>query len=234
MSAFFETSASDGIPLLVNLDNLAWVCPDDEKHTELRFCFGIAIGAEWSSSNWIIADEPYRKILRKIRKAATSKEKENIPPTPPIREKDYATEIQPTHACTREGNLTCEGILIPTLEDVKKVAATLGIPDDTAEDFWSTNMATGWTYKGSRITAWHHLLKAWHRAVKRAQAREKAQLAHIDAKMDERAEKRTAHIDAKMDEREAKRERRSGGGRKKADNYIASTPEQVKEFTDGL
>ena len=52
--------------------------------------------------------------------------------------------------------------------------------------------------------------------------------------MDEREARRLAHMDAKMDERERKREKRSGGGRKKADNYIASTPEQVKEFTDGL
>ena len=168
----------------------------------------------------------------------TAKEKENLPPTPPIREKESPTEVierEPTPARTREGgDLTCEGFLVPTLDEVKSVAASLGIPAETAEDFWNTNSATGWTYKGSRIIVWHPLLKAWHRAKKRAEAREKAQLERIDAKMDEREAKRQAHIDAKMDEREAKRERRTGGGRKKSDNYIASTPEQVKEFTDGL
>jgi hypothetical protein len=159
----------------------------------------------------------------------TAKEKENLPPTPPIREKDNVIEIQPTRARTREENLTCEGVLVPPLDEVKAVAASLGIPADTAEDFWSTNMATGWTYKGSKITAWHHLLRAWHRAVLRSQARERAKLAHIDAKMDERDERRTAHIDAKMDEREARRERRAGGGRRKADNNVEMSDEVREE-----
>ncbi len=48
-------------------------------------------------------------------------------------------------------------------------------------------------------------------------------------KADERAERRTAHIDAKMDEREAKRERRTGGGRKKADNNVEMTDEVREE-----
>jgi hypothetical protein len=118
---------------------------------------------------------------------------------------------------------------IPTLDEVKSVASSLGIPAETAEDFWNTNSATGWTYKGSRIIVWHPLLKAWHRAKKRAEAREKAQLERIDAKMDEREAKRQAHIDAKMDEREAKRERRSVGGRKKADNNVEMTDEVREE-----
>ena len=176
--------------------------------------------------------------LEALARDARAKEKENLPPTPPIREKEGRTEViesVPTPACAREESpLTCKGLLVPTLDEVKSVAATLGIPAETAEDFWNTNSATGWTYKGSKIIVWHPLLKAWYRATKRAEARERAQLERIDAKMDEREARRTAHIDAKMDERERKRERRTGGGRRKADNYIASTPEQVKEFTDGL
>jgi hypothetical protein len=65
--------------------------------------------------------------------------------------------------------------------------------------------------------------------VLRSQARERAKLAHIDAKMDARDERRTAHIDAKMDEREAKRERRAGGGRRKADNNVEMSDEVREE-----
>jgi hypothetical protein len=90
----------------------------------------------------------------------------------------------------------------------------LGIPADIAEDFWNTNSATGWTYRGSRIVKWGPLLQSWHRSVKRKQAR--------DAKL-------TAHIDAKMDEREAKRERRAGGGRRKADNNVEMSDEVREE-----
>ena len=41
--------------------------------------------------------------------------------------------------------------------------------------------------------------------------------------------KLTAHIDAKMDEREAKRERRAGGGRRKADNNVEMSDEVREE-----
>ena len=54
----------------------------------------------------------------------TAKEKENLPPTPSIREKDNVIEIQPTRARTREENLTCEGVLVPPLDEVKAVGGT--------------------------------------------------------------------------------------------------------------
>ena len=118
---------------------------------------------------------------------------------------------------------------------MKKHAATLGISDETATDFWYLFDGQGWRTKGGAfIYNWRSLLTSFNRGRKRLEMGDAKRQAHIDAKMDERSEKLTAHIDAKMDERERKRERRSGGGRKKADNYIASTPEQVKEFTDGL
>ena len=144
--------------------------------------------------------------------------KETFPPNTPYKEKGESIEIN-TNARTREGKLTCEGFLVPTLDDVKAHAAMLGIPADIAEDFWNTNSATGWTYRGSRIVKWGPLLQSWHRSVKRKQAR--------DAKL-------TAHIDAKMDEREAKRERRTGGGRRKADNWIPSTEAERRGFADAL
>ena len=100
--------------------------------------------------------------------------------------------------------------------------------------FWNFYESKGWRVGSHVMKSWTSACVTWQKRIDAEKKREAARTAHIDAKMDERSEKLTAHIDAKMDEREAKRERRSGGGRKKADNYIASTPEQVKEFTDGL
>ena len=157
---------------------------------------------------------------------STAKEKENLPPTPPIREKE-GTHTDTPRACVREG------FLVPTLAEVAAYIKANGLSVD-AEKFWNHYNAIGWKVGKSPIRCWQSVCHVWDRGDKRQALKEAAQLAHFDAKADERAERRTAHIDAKMDEREAKRERRAGGGRKKADNYIASTPEQVKEFTDGL
>ena len=148
-----------------------------------------------------------------------AKEKENIPPTPPIREKEVRPSPDTPARTREESDLTCGGMVVPTLDEVKAFAAANGIAADMAEDFHNYCDAMGWRHNGGVIYSWRAMLKAWQRARKRFAAK--------DAKL-------TAHIDAKMDERERKRERRAGGGRKKADNYIASTPEQVKEFTDGL
>ena len=149
----------------------------------------------------------------------TAKEKIEKSPHTPLKDK-RGDGSEHTPARTREEDLTCEGFLVPTLDEVKKHAATLGISDETATDFWYLFDGQGWRTKGGAfIYNWRSLLTSFNRGRKR--------LEMGDAKL-------TAHIDAKMDEREAKREKRSGGGRKKADNYIASTPEQVKEFTDGL
>ena len=231
MSAFVKLKTYHNgfvVDAAVNVDRILMVWNADYRDDMEGQCFYSmtdGFGTEHAA-------EPYDTVVAKIL-AATAKEKENIPPTPPIREKESPTEVierEPTPARTREGSdLTCGGFLVPTLDEVKSVAASLGIPAETAEDFWNTNSATGWTYKGSRIIVWHPLLKAWHRAKKRAEAREKAQLERIDAKMDEREARRLAHMDAKMDERERKRERRSGGGRKKADNYIEMTDEVREE-----
>ena len=139
-----------------------------------------------------------------------AKEKENLPPTPPIREKEVS--LNKPRACAREGDLTCEGVLIPTLDEVKAAAPGLGVDAETAEDFWSFFYGLGWKYKGDTIRKWQFMLKAWHRARKRSAAIE---------------DKRTAHIDAKMDAREAKREKRMGG-RRKADNNVEMS-DKVRE-----
>ena len=153
----------------------------------------------------------------------TAKEKENLPPTPPIREKEKVQQVPP--ARTREENLTCEGVLIPTLDEVKSAAPGLGVDLETAETFWNFFYALGWKYKGDTIRKWQPMLKAWKNTRLRLEKRDEKLIAHFD----ERAEKRTAHIYAKMDEREARRERRTGGGRRKADNNVEMSDEVREE-----
>ena len=147
----------------------------------------------------------------------TSKEKENLPPTPPIREKE-GTHTDTPRACVREG------FLVPTLAEVAAYIKANGLSVD-AEKFWNHYNAIGWKVGKSPIRCWQSVCHVWDRGDKRQALKEAAQLAHFDAKADERAEKRQAHIDAKMDERERKRERRAVGGRKKADNWVAMTDE---------
>jgi len=78
---------------------------------------------------------------------------------------------------------------IPTLDEVKAFAAANGIAADMAEDFHNYCDATGWRYRGSVIVNWRSMLISWYRARKRNALKEAAQLAHFDAKDDERAEK---------------------------------------------
>ncbi len=159
----------------------------------------------------------------------TAKEKENLPPTPPIREKEV--QQVPPRARTCEENLTCEGVLIPTLEEVKEAAPGIGVDAETAEDFWNFFYGLGWKYKGDTIRKWRPMLKAWKNTRSRLERRDEKLIAHFDA----RAERRQAHIDAKMDEREAKRASRpSASGRRKADNWVGSTEEQRKGLEDAF
>jgi len=157
--------------------------------------------------------EPYESLVANIL-AATGHEKiENSPHTPLKDKRGDGSEHNP--ARTREGNLTCEGFLVPTLDEVKSYAATLGITDETATDFWYLFDGQGWkTKNGSLIHNWRSMLMSFNRGRKRLETN--------DAK-------RTAHIDAKMDEREAKRERRTGGGRRKADNNVEMSDEVREE-----
>ena len=150
-----------------------------------------------------------------------AKEKENLPPTPPIREKE-GTHTDTPRACVREG------FLVPTLAEVAAYIKANGLSVD-AEKFWNHYNAIGWKVGKSPIRCWQSVCHVWDRGERRQALKEAAQLAHFDAKADERAEKRQAHIDAKMDERERKRERRAGGGRRKADNWVAMTDEVREE-----
>ena len=132
--------------------------------------------------------------------------KENLSPTPPIREREEGQAT--SRACVREG------FLVPTLDEVKTFAATIGIQADIAEEFWNYYDGIGWQSKGSPVRKWRPLLKAWQNAHRRFDRRDAA---------------RTAHIDAKMDERERSRDRRFGGGRRKADNNVEMTDEVREE-----
>ena len=147
--------------------------------------------------------------------------KETFPPTTPYKEKGEVCPSPDTnaHACA------CEGMVVPTLDEVKAYAASAFIADDIAEDFHTYYDAMGWRCNGDIIRNWRPLLKSWQRARKRFAAR--------DAKL-------TAHIDAKMDEREAKREQARSkaeaayGRARKADNWIPSTEAERKGFADAL
>ena len=134
--------------------------------------------------------------------------KETFPPTTPYKEKGEGQTTTDARVRVREG------FIAPDCGMVISVAATLGIGKECAEEFWNYYEALGWMSKGSPVRNWRPLLKAWHSAHRR---------------FDERDEKRTAHIDAKMDEREAKRERRTGGGRRKADNNVEMSDEVREE-----
>ena len=216
MSAFIET-VNDGCPLLVNLDNIAWVCPYGEKCTELRFCFGIAIGAEWSSENWIVAEEPFDSLKAKIFAATVKEEKGKIPHTP-LKEKGETRDNTTPRARTR-------GTFVkPTVEEVAAHIREKGYTFD-AEEFWNFYESKGWRVGSHVMKSWTSACVTWQKTRDREERREAARTAHIDAKLDER----TAHIDAKMDEREAKRERRAGGGRRKADNNVEMSDEVREE-----
>ncbi len=149
---------------------------------------------------------------------STTKEKENLPPTPPIREKETLCAKRAKRAHARER------FKKPTVEEVAAHIAEKGYTFD-AEEFWNFYESKGWRVGSHVMSSWTSACVTWQKIEKRRAKRE----AHLDLKMDERADKRTAHIDAKMDEREAKRERRAGGGRKKADNNVEMTDEVREE-----
>ena len=221
MSAFIKVKTYHNgvvVDAFVNVDRILMVWDADYRDDMEGQCF-YSMTDGFSTEH---AAEPYDTVVAKIL-AATAKEKENIPPTPPIREKETLCANRAKRARVREG------FKKPTVEEVAAHIAEKGYTFD-AEEFWNFYESKGWRVGSHVMRSWTSACVTWQKIENRRAKRD----AHFDAKMDERAERRTAHIDAKIDERERKRESRAGGGRKKADNYIASTPEQVKEFTDGL
>ena len=230
MSAFIPIKTfhiGNVVDAFVNADRIVMVWDADYRDDMEGQCF-YSMTDGFSTEH---AAEPYDSVVAKILAATVKEEKGKIPHTP-LKEKGELAEggnggyTAPARAC--EGNLTCEGFLVPTLDEVKAFAATLAIPDDTAEDFWFANDGTGWKYKGNAIFNWRSMLQSWHRARKRKDAQAKSELARMEKRVDEREQKRQAHLDAKMDEREKKRERRSGG-RRKADNNVEMSDEVREE-----
>ena len=142
MSAFIKIKTyHNGIVVdaIVNVDRILMVWNADYRDDMDGECF-YSMTDGFSTEH---AAEPYESLVTRILAATTAKEKENIPPTPPIREKEKFIGRNPPRARACEENLTCQGFLVPTIEEVKTVAETLGIPSDEAEDFWNTNSATG-------------------------------------------------------------------------------------------
>ena len=121
----------------------------------------------------------------------TVKEKENIPPTPPIREREKEdTHTDTPRACVREG------FLVPTLAEVAAFIKANGLSVD-AEKFWNHYNAIGWKVGKSPIRCWQSVCYVWDRGDKRQALKETAQLAHFDAKMDERERKRECRAGGK-------------------------------------
>jgi len=229
MSAFIPVKTyHNGIVVdaIVNVDRILMVWNADYRDDmacECFYCMTDGFSAEHAA-------EPYESFVARIHEA--SKKKKEKSPYNPLKEKEEAVGgiggyTTPARAC--EGNLTCKGFLVPTLDEVKAFAAANGIDAETAEDFWFSCDGTGWKYKGNAIINWRSMLQSWNRARKRKAAQAASELARMEKRVDEREARRTAHIDAKMDEREAKRERRAGGGRRKADNNVEMSDEVREE-----
>ena len=163
------------------------------------------------------------RIADALEALATAKEEKGKIPHTPLKEKGETSLETKTRARTREK------FVKPTVEAVAKYIRDNGYTFDP-EAFWNFYESKGWRVGNHVMKSWTSACVTWQKRTDAEKKREAELTAHIDARADEREAKRTAHFDAILEERE----RRSGGGRKKADNYIASTPEQVKEFTDGL
>ena len=213
MSRFIEIHRGSSV-YLVNADAIQYVSQ--------RGIFDAKGTIHFDKRCEIYFDDPFETVRRKLLDAA-KEGKETFPPTTPHKEKGEVQQVPPpARAC--EESLACEGVLIPTLDEVKSAAPGLGVDPETAEDFWNFFYALGWKYKGDTIRKWQPMLKAWKNTRLRLEKRDEKLIAHFD----ERAEKRAAHIDARMDEREAKREKRIGG-RRKADNNVEMSDEVREE-----
>ncbi len=236
MSAFIETTIYE-CDALVNVDAIEMARPDfnggetsvirwRRPYEQTSPEGGSVLDIHTLEYNEDEAQEPYDSLKAKILAATAKEERGKIPHTP-LKEKGETGDSAPNRARTRAK------FEKPTIEEVAAHIREKGYTFD-AEEFWNFYESKGWRVGSHVMKSWTSACVTWQKIRDHEKQRETARQAHVDAKMDEREAKRTAHFDAKMDEREAKRERRTGGGRKKADNYIASTPEQVKEFTDGL
>ncbi len=139
-----------------------------------------------------------------------TKEKENLPPTPPIRKKENTPSTEPR---------TRARFVKPTVEEMAAYIAEKGYAFD-AEDFYNFYESNGWRVGKNPMKNWKAACATWQKIENQRGRYE----AHLDAKMDEREEKRQAHLDAKMHEREKR-----FGGRRKADNNVEMSDEVREE-----
>jgi hypothetical protein len=229
MSAFIETTIYE-CDALVNVDAIEMARPDfdnggDTSVIRWRRPYeqtspegGSALSIHALEYNEDEAQEPYDSLKAKIL-AATVKEKENIPPTPPIREKEDRSLSCRSHTTSRTRTRE-EACVPPTPEEAHAYAMEANLSFDV-DAFWDYYEIRGWTICGFPVCNWKALMREWVRRQDRWRREE--------AKRDAREARRLAHIDAKMDEREAKRERRTGGGRRKADNNVEMSDEVREE-----
>ena len=159
MSRFIELKTTYGTNLIANVERIACVesVKDDESNIWITFNMGREVHCAVTYSDML-------EIL--------TKEKENIPPTPPNREKE--NERVPLDA--RAGARACEGFVPPPLDLVKTEAKTLGISEEVAEEFWYYYDAVGWFHKGSKILNWRSLLQLWKRSRNRFAAIDRKKL----------------------------------------------------------
>ena len=221
MSAFIPIKTfhiGNVVDAFVNVDRIVMVWDADYRDDMEGQCF-YSMTDGFSTEH---AAEPYDSVVAKILAATAKEEKGKIPHTP-LKEKGETSLETKTRARTREK------FVKPTVEAVAKYIRDNGYTFDP-EAFWNFYESKGWRVGNHVMKSWTSACVTWQKRTDAEKKREAELTAHIDARADEREAKRTAHYDAILEERE----RRSGGGRKKADNYIASTPAQVKEFTDGL
>ena len=204
MSAFIKIDSS-----LVNVDAIRYVSP----YSLYRNCSGTVYFCDGEELKLQFL-EPFEEVIAKILAASTAKEKENLPPTPPIREKETLCAKRARRARVRER------FKKPTVEEVAAHIAEKGYTFD-AEEFWNFYESKGWRVGSHVMRSWTSACVTWQKIEKRRAERE-------------------AHIDAKMDEREAKREQARSkaeaayGRARKADNWIPSTEAERKGFADAL
>ena len=161
----------------------------------------------------------------------------SIPPAPIIIMEDNNDPSPDIKGGHRAHAYACdEGCTPPTLDEAIAYANEAHLEFDVCE-FWDHYEVSGWRIRnGTPICNWQAAMRNWARrqarwaqAERKREDREREERERLERRVDEREARRLAHMDAKIDERERKRERRAGGGRKKADNNVEMTDEVREE-----
>ena len=158
-----------------------------------------------------------------------------LPPTPPIIIMNDEEDNHPSSDSNGGYPARERACIPPTLEEAHAYAKEARLTFDV-DEFWDYYEVCGWTVRGVPVGNWKALMRnwarrqnRWARAERERAKREAEERARMEERVDAREQRRLAHIDARVDEREKKRERRSGGGRKKADNNVEMSDEVREE-----